>query len=73
VAALRQQYPGHPQLVPLMQQLRMAGIKAVAACRDIMADSTRRRVPPNFRCEQLIGGGAGGRTVRGSTPPRPRP
>jgi hypothetical protein len=67
---LHQLYPDAPQTRQIEGFLRIATAKAMAACQTILADSTKK-VPPNFRCEQMFPDGRG--RGRGANRPPPAP
>ena len=70
VLVLRQLYAGNPAETRVEQMLRAGMSQSVLACRAAMQDSTARvKLPPNFRCEQLVPQGMRGQRGRGSSPP----
>jgi len=70
VNVLRQLYAGTPGQMRVEQSIRAAVGQSLMACRSAMQDSTARgKLPPNFRCEQLIPPGMRGqRGGRNSSP-----
>ncbi len=73
LAMLRQIYPQASDSARLEQQVRQAAMQLFRTCPSVVAD-TSKHFPPNFKCEQLIGGyGRGRQGQAGFTrrPPKP--
>jgi eukaryotic-like serine/threonine-protein kinase len=72
VVVLRQLYGGNPGEARVEQMLRTGEGQSVAACRVAMQDSVSRdKLPPTFRCEQLVPQGMRGQ--RGGRNPSAEP
>ena len=72
VLVLRQLYAGSPGETRVEQMLRAGVTQSVVACRTSIQDSTTRaKLAPNFRCEQMVPQGM--RPQRGGRNSSPQP
>jgi hypothetical protein len=72
VMVLRQLYGGTPAEGRVEQATRAGLNQSLTACRTAVQDSiVRAKLPPNFRCEQLVPQGMRGQ--RGGRNPSPQP
>ena len=72
VAVMHQLYPQAADSINLDRRVRQAAMRLVSACPLLVADSSKH-FPPNFKCDQLLGGFGRGRQGQGAFVRRPAP
>ncbi|HXD49283.1 MAG TPA: protein kinase [Gemmatimonadaceae bacterium] len=72
VAVVHQLYPQAADSINLERRVRQAAMRLVSACPLLVAD-TSKHFPPNFKCDQLLGGFGRGRQGQGAFVRRPTP
>jgi eukaryotic-like serine/threonine-protein kinase len=72
VAVMHQLYPQAADSINLDRRVRQAAMRLVSACPLLVAD-TSKHFPPNFKCDQLLGGFGRGRQGQGAFVRRPTP
>ncbi|HWH53575.1 MAG TPA: serine/threonine-protein kinase [Gemmatimonadaceae bacterium] len=70
VAVIHQLYPEAVDSINLDWRVRQAAMRLLSACPLVVAD-TSKHFPPNFKCDQLLGGFGRGRQGQGGMGRRP--